>query len=78
MEAEGGGRGREEEKEGKLLVLNLNYFKRQTNSFKPINSHRHPEFNFHLNFILEEENGILCAESTFNKSTFSCVLYLVI
>lgn len=62
MEAEGGSRGSEEETEEKLLVLPLNYLKRQTNSFKPTNNHRHPEFNFHLNFISEEENGIVCAE----------------
>lgn len=62
MEVKGGGRDNEEETEGKLLLLNWNYFKRQTNSLKPMNSYRHPEFNFHLNFILEEENGIVCAE----------------
>lgn len=61
MEVKGSGRG-DEETEVKLLLLNWNYLKRQTNSFKPMNSYRHPEFNFHLNFILEEENGIVCAE----------------
>lgn len=63
MEVEGGGRdngGGGDRR--KLLLLNWNYFKRQTNSFKPVNSYRHPEFNFHLNFILEEENGIVCDE----------------